>query len=62
VWFSIFLGWLCKSLITRFGGSDTYRKTTPVFLGLALGDIVMILLWIAIDGWTGRMGHHLTPD
>ena len=62
IWFSIFLGWLCKVLITRFGGIDTYRKTTPLFLGLALGDIAMILFWLVIDGWQGRMGHHLTPD
>lgn len=61
VWFSIFLGWGCKVLITRFGGVDTYRKTMPVFLGLALGDIAMILFWLLIDGWQGRMGHHLTP-
>jgi hypothetical protein len=26
LWFSIFLGWLFKVLITRFGGHDTYRK------------------------------------
>lgn len=62
IWFSIFLGWLCKVTITRFGGNDTYRKTTPLFLGLALGDIAAILFWISVDGATGRMGHHLTPD
>jgi hypothetical protein len=62
LWFSIFLGWMCKVLITRFGGLDGYRKTTPFFLGLALGDIIMILFWIMIDGWQGHMGHHLTPD
>jgi hypothetical protein len=60
-WFSIFLGWLAKSLIMRFGGNDTYRKTTPLFLGLALGDIAMILLWLAVDGWQGRTGHQLMP-
>lgn len=62
IWFSIFVGWGCKILITRFGGADTYRKTTPFFLGLALGDIAMILFWIVIDGWQGHRGHHLTPD
>ena len=60
-WFSIFLGWACKSLITRFGGSDAYRKTIPLFLGLALGDTFMILFWLAIDGWQGRVGHLLLP-
>jgi hypothetical protein len=62
IWFSIFLGWLIKSLITRFGGVESSRKATPFFLGLALGDIAMILFWLAVDGSLGRMGHHLTPD
>lgn len=61
LWFSIFLGWLAKVTITRFGGSDTYRKTVPLFLGLALGDIVMMLLWLVVDGITGRGGHQLMP-
>ncbi|MBV9868779.1 MAG: hypothetical protein JO316_25760 [Abitibacteriaceae bacterium] len=61
LWFSTFLGWLCKLLITRFGGVDTYRKTTPLFLGLVLGDIAMVLLWLLIDGWQGRTNHQLMP-
>jgi hypothetical protein len=60
-WFSIFLGWLFKVLIMRFGGHDSYRKTVPLFLGLALGDIAMILFWLVIDGWQGRTGHQLMP-
>jgi hypothetical protein len=60
-WFSIFLGWLCKVLITRFGGNETYRKTTPAFLGLALGDVTMMLFWLLIDGLQGRVGHQLMP-
>ena len=62
IWFSVFLGWMIKSLITRFGGVESSRKATPFFLGLALGDIAMILFWLAVDGSLGRMGHHLTPD
>lgn len=61
LWFSIFLGWLLKSLIQRFGGSDAYRKLTPAFLGLALGDISMMLFWLLIDGWQGRTLHQLMP-
>ncbi len=60
-WFSIFVGWLCKVTITRFGGTETYRKTTPLFLGLALGDVAMMVLWLAIDGWQGRTKHPLMP-
>ena len=61
LWFSIFLGWLAKVLITRFGGSDTYRKTSPLFLGLAIGDVAMMLFWLVIDGWQGHVGHKLMP-
>ena len=61
LWFSIFVGWLCKVTINKFGGSDAYRKTIPLFLGLALGDVVMMLFWLAVDGWFGRTLHQLMP-
>ena len=61
-WFSIFLAWAAKSIITRYGGIDSYRKLIPAFLGLALGDVTMILFWLAIDGWQGQTGHALMPQ
>jgi len=61
LWFSIFLGWLSKVLIMRFGGIEAYRKLVPAFLGLIVGDITMILFWLVIDGWQGRVGHQLMP-
>ena len=60
-WLSIFIGWLCKVLVTRFGGGDSYRKLIPAFLGLALGDVAMMLFWLGIDGWQLRQGHQLMP-
>jgi hypothetical protein len=61
LWFSIFLGWMVKVLVTRFGGTSTYRALTPFFLGLILGEVVMMLLWLAVDGWQGRVNHQLMP-
>ncbi len=61
-WFSIFLAWLIKTLVLRFGGTSSYRKLTPMFLGLALGDVAMMLFWLAIDGWQGRTLHTLMPN
>lgn len=61
MWLSIFLGWLAKITITRFGGNDSYRKAIPLFLGLALGDIVMLIFWVIVDGWQGRVAHALLP-
>ena len=62
LWSSIFIGWGIKSLIMRFGGPDTYRNATPFFLGLALGDVISIFLWLIIDGWQGRTLHLLMPN
>jgi hypothetical protein len=62
LWCSIFIGWMVKSLIMRFGGPDTYRKATPLFLGIALGDVASILFWLAIDCWQGKTLHLLMPN
>ncbi len=62
LWSSIFIGWAIKTLILRFGGPDTYRKATPFFLGLALGDVASVFLWLVIDGWQGHSHHTLMPD
>lgn len=58
-WLSFFLGWLFKTLVTRFGGHTAYRKLLPAFLGLLLGEVFMMLLWLLIDAFTGRIGHQL---
>jgi hypothetical protein len=62
LWVSIFLGWLFKTVIQRFGGSDSYRKLVPAFLGLVLGSICMIVFWVIVDAWQGRTGHSLLPN
>jgi hypothetical protein len=60
-WTSIFLGWLIKVVIARFGGNEEVRRVTPLFLGLVLGDVMMMLFWLVVDGLTGRTGHLLMP-
>jgi hypothetical protein len=61
LWASICAGWTLKTLITRYGGLDTYRSATPFFLGLVMGDIASILFWLAVDCWQGRTYHMLMP-
>ena len=34
---AIFIAWVAKSAIMRFGGIDLYRKSAPFFMGLILG-------------------------
>jgi hypothetical protein len=38
IYFSVFLGWACKSIILRLGGLNLYRKALPYFLGLLFGE------------------------
>ena len=46
LWPSFFLGWLIKSLLMRFGGSDAVTRFRPFMIGLILGNIVAIVLWL----------------
>ena len=39
LWFSVFLGWLLKTAITRLFGGGAYRKARPLFLGLIMGEL-----------------------
>ena len=36
-WFGMFLAWLIKLLILRYGGIVLYRRMLPLFIGLILG-------------------------
>jgi hypothetical protein len=56
--FSLFLGWVAKSLILRFGGSGAYRLARPFFLGLIMGHYVGAGLSFFVDMiWFPGHGH-----
>ena len=57
MFFSVFLAWLCKGLVLRYGGPVLYLKTRPFFMGLILGQFVTAGLWYAIDYWAGESGN-----
>jgi hypothetical protein len=46
--FSVFLGWLFKSLITRYGGVRLYVKAKPFFIGVILGQFATSGVWFVI--------------
>lgn len=41
IWFPAFLAWLAKTLILHLGGPHTYKLALPIFLGLAIGHIMI---------------------
>jgi hypothetical protein len=45
LWFSFFLGWLCKSVVVHYGGRHTFVKLRPLFLGFIFAEIVGALGW-----------------
>jgi hypothetical protein len=61
IWFPVFLGWLAKTLVLRFAGSQMYNKLKPVALGLLIGEFSITGIWLAIDWATGKMGHLVFP-
>lgn len=45
LWNVVFVTWLAKALVMRYGGLHLYRRVVPFFLGLALGDAVTHFFW-----------------
>ncbi len=52
-WLNIFIAWMVKSFIIKYGGPSLYRKTRPIFLGLVVGTFLTAGLWYVIDLITG---------
>lgn len=53
-WFPIFIAWVIKCLLTRYGGMHLYFKLRPLFLGLILGEFFNAVCWATFSGITHR--------
>ena len=58
-WFPVFLGWLIKTAVLKFGGHKIYQKLLPGFLGLIFGEFLSAGVWVVIDLFTGVRGHEI---
>lgn len=47
-WSGIFIAWLIKSIVIRYGGAKVYQKSTAIFLGMILGDVIIQALLFVI--------------
>ncbi len=59
MWFSVLVGSSLNWLILRYGGLKAYRRARSFFLGLILGDFLMMGVWFVVDAITGVRGFQL---
>lgn len=49
VWFSIFLGWLAKTMVLRLGGAGLFRRSRNFFLGMVMGEAGAAAFWLVVS-------------
>lgn len=59
LWSTIFLTWLIKAGIMRYGGVKSFQRARPFFLGLILGQFACNGGWLVIDWLTGHTGNQI---
>jgi hypothetical protein len=60
LWFGFFIGWLCNSLVLRYGGVKLYAEVKRLFIGLVVGDMVMAIFWLVV-GIFAPVSYHVLP-
>ena len=57
-WFSLFLVWIVKLILLRYGGVQAYRAGKPFFYGMGIGYVVAVVLSGVVDViWFPVEGH-----
>ena len=61
IWFSVFVAWVLKLSILKYGGVPLYHRLRPFFLGLILGEATTAGTWLVIDWIAGFRGNLISP-
>ncbi|MFH0795643.1 MAG: DUF6785 family protein [Candidatus Omnitrophota bacterium] len=59
LWFNVFIIWLVKLLLLKYGGPEVYNRGKPLFLGFILGQFTIAGIWLVIDLFTGMTGNSI---
>ncbi len=60
LWFGFFIGWLCNTLVLRYGGVARFKEVRRIFIGLIVGDITMAIVWLIVGIFTS-ISYHVLP-
>jgi len=58
-WWSVFLCWLVKYFILKFGGQTLYERYKPLFLGMICGQLMCGGTWMIIDFCTAEVANYV---
>jgi len=50
---SVFLSWLIKGIILKYGGPGLYNRSKPLSIGLVVGQFTSMGFWLVVDYFTG---------
>jgi len=57
LWINMFLAWLIKVVVLKYGGVRLYLKTRPFFMGMILGYFTPGGFYLIVDHFTGMVGN-----
>ena len=57
MWFSVFVAWLIKIIILRYGGAQLFNRSRIFFLGIITGRMLITGIWLIVDYLTGMVGN-----
>ena len=56
---SVFVAWLIKVIVLRYGSVKFYQRSQGFFLGLIAGQMLTLGFWLIIDYFTGKTNNFL---
>ncbi len=59
MWFSVFLAWLIKITLLKYGGASLFSRSRNFFLGIVVGRMLISGVWLVIDFMTGMVGNQI---
>jgi len=61
LWLSMFVAWLVKLLLLKYGGATVYKSAAPFFVGLILGEFIIGGFWNPYGTIFGVQVYHFWP-